>query len=145
MINGKGDVAKSFLHWVGTRKSWRWLSIQVKHMANLLLVLYHITHGQHSFFLQCLYPRHINEKTRQQNVARQKNRLDQSKKYWYPNSSSKEKNRTWTCIFYLCSPQSMEFPDCISDVSGFHKTQDTADGFSCLNHIFNIILLTGEK
>lgn len=48
-------------------------------------------------------------------------------------------------IFYLCSPQSMEFADCISDVSGFHKTQDTADGFSCLNHIFNIILLIREK
>lgn len=71
--------------------------------------------------------------------------IDQKISDAHSSSSFKEKNRTWIHVFYLCFHQGTEFPDCVSNVSGFHQTEDTADGFSCFNHIINIILLTGKK
>lgn len=50
-------------------------------------------------------------------------------------------------FFYLCFHQwhRKEFLDCISNVSGFHKAEDTADCFSNFNHIINFMLLITEK
>jgi len=65
----------------------------------------------------------------------------------HSSCSFKEKNRTPARIFYLCFQQwhCAEFLDCISNISGFHKTEDTADCFCYFNHIINFMLLIAKK